>query len=77
MTKGTKFSMFKKGQKVLVRMMECVNLHLDEWIVVYKPAVVSSDPKHYSVNKKMYNVRFDTGTTDFVWDYQIVERPEK
>ena len=69
--------MFKRGQKVLVRVMECTNLHFDEWVVLYKPAVVSSEPKYYSANKKLYNVKFDTGTSDLVWDYQIVERPER
>lgn len=68
--------MYKIGDAVLVRTMECTDKEYDRWDVMYKAAVVSSEPTYYNLNKKLYSVKFDTGIFDLVWDDQIVKKPE-
>jgi hypothetical protein len=69
--------MFKSGDKVLVRVMECTNEKFDQWEVVYRTAVVKQDNVLSSGTKKLFTVQFSNGLSEHVWSNHILSYPKE
>lgn len=69
--------MYKAGDAVLVRVMECTNKEFDQWEVVYKAGVI----QQYSIlelsDKKLCTVSFSNGDCEHVWTTQLCEYPKE
>ena len=69
--------MFKNGDKVLVRVMECTNETYDQWEVVYKTGVVTQENVLETSSKKLCTVEFSNGSKDHVWSNHILSYPKE
>ena len=49
---------FKKGDKVLVRVMECVDEKNNQWEVLYKTGIISQESILRTDKNELYNVQF-------------------
>ena len=66
---------FKKGDKVLVRVMECVDEKNNQWEVLYKTGIISQESILRTDKNELYNVQFDNGTSELVWTKHILNYP--
>jgi hypothetical protein len=67
----------RKGQKVLVRVMECTNEQYDQWDVVYKTGVVEQECVLRAEKKVLCTVHFPNGTSEYVWTNHILDYPKE
>lgn len=70
-------SNFKSGDKVLVRVMECVDNQYDQWDVVYKTGVVEQECILKIEKKVLCSVNFSNGTSEYVWTNHILDYPKE
>lgn len=68
---------FKKGDKVLVRVMECTSKEYDQWDVVYKTGTIEQENILDVAGKKLCTVNFSNGDCDHVWTTQFCEYPKE
>jgi hypothetical protein len=66
-----------KGDKVLVRVMECTNKKFDNWEVIYKTGVITQENIISSSSKSLYVVRFTNGEVDYAWSEHILDYPHE
>jgi len=73
----TGINMFKNGDKVLVRTMECTNKEYDQWEVVYKTAIISQENILSTGAEKLCTVKFSNGECEHVWEKHLLEFPKE
>lgn len=69
--------MYRKGDKVLVRMMECTNKKYNYWEVVCKTATVTQPDILVTDKKNLCTVQFTNGEVDHVWSTQFLPLPSE
>lgn len=69
--------MFKTGEKVLVRVMECTNKEYDQWEVVYKTGTIVQENILTSDKKNLSTVKFSNGEHDYAWSNHILAYPNE
>lgn len=70
-------NMFKKGEKVLVRMMECTNQQFDQWDVVYRDGVIRQEDVLRISDASLCTVILGDGTCTHAWSFHILPSPNR
>lgn len=70
------FNMSKVGDKVLVRIMECVSKETDSWEIKYKVGVIRQGKVLYFSGESLCTVELADGQMEHVWARHILEYPE-
>lgn len=69
--------MFKNGDKVLVRVMECTSKEFDQWEVVYKTGVIAQENILSTGVETLCTVKFSNGEGEHIWTRHILEFPKE
>ena len=69
--------MFKTGEKVLVRVMECTSKEYDQWEVVYKTGIIVQENILTSDKKRLCTVKFSNGEHDYAWSNHVLKCPKE
>lgn len=73
----TGIDMHKKGEKVLVRMMECTNKQFDQWDVIYRDGVIDQEAILKTSDASLYTVILGDGTCTHAWSFHILPVPNR